>query len=525
MKAITGGCTCFERGAMKKMMILMLIMAASLPALSGDHPKREMRGVWIATVENIDWPSKPGLSARVQKREMIELLDLARSYNLNTVIVQIRPAADAFYPSALEPWSHWLTGEQGRAPEPEYDPLTFIIDECRERGLDIHVWLNPYRVLRDTAFAKTSPLHASKAHPDWLVTYGSLKYFDPALPPVRDHVARVVSDIVRRYDVDAIHMDDYFYPYRIAGAEFPDDHSFALYGGSFAPAQRDDWRRNNVDLIIRQLHDSIKAIKPHVQFGISPFGVWRNKSDDSTGSSTRAGQTNYDDLYADILKWQKNNWIDYVVPQLYWQIGFEIADYAILAKWWNDNSFGCPVHIGHALYRLDAGSSAPAWRASDQITKQISLNREYLQIDGSVFYSAKYLRTNPLGIKQQLTGELYKFPALCPENPRIKPIQAGLPGEVKLSRGLFCYKLSWKKGSDTRLFVVYQFDKEPYDFSDPANLFKVTPNTRIRIRKGKETRLKDHVYAVSALSITHVETAGVIAEKQRRKYFIRRYKM
>ncbi len=513
MKRLTGGCICLKRGVMKTMMILILIIAASLPALSGDHPKREMRAVWIATVENIDWPSKPGLPVRVQKREMIELLDLAKSYNLNTVIVQIRPAADAFYPSALEPWSHWLTGEQGRAPKPEYDPLAFIIDECRERGLDIHVWLNPYRVLRDTAFTKTSTLHASRAHPDWLVTYGSLTYFEPALPQVRDHVARVVSDIVRRYDVDAIHMDDYFYPYRIAGADFPDEQSFALYGGSYSPAQRDDWRRNNVDLIIKQLHDSIKAIKPHVQFGISPFGVWRNKADDSTGSATRAGQTNYDDLYADILKWQKNSWIDYVVPQLYWHIGFEIADYAVLAEWWNNNSFGCPVYIGHALYRLNDESSSPAWRTADQLTKQISLNREYPYIRGSVLYSAKYLRTNPLGIQQQLTGEWYKYPSLCPENPRIKPIQAGLPGEVKISRGICFYRLSWKKGPNTRIFLVYRFEKGQRDFSNTANIFKVTPEARIRIRKGRETRLKTHEYAVSALSITHAESTGVIAEE------------
>jgi uncharacterized lipoprotein YddW (UPF0748 family) len=496
---------------MRTLITLLLILTTSVPALSGDHPKREMRAVWIATVENIDWPSKPGLPARVQRREMIELLDLAQAYNLNTVIVQIRPAADAFYPSALEPWSHWLTGEQGRAPKPEYDPLTFIINECRERGLDIHVWLNPYRVLRDTAFSKTAALHATNAHADWLVTYGSLKYFDPALPQVRDHVARVVSDIVRRYDVDAIHMDDYFYPYRLAGADFPDEQSFALYGGNYTPVQRDDWRRNNVDLIIRQLHDSIKAIKPHVQFGISPFGVWRNAAADSTGSATRAGQTNYDDLYADILKWQKNSWIDYVVPQLYWHIGFEIADYAVLAEWWNNNSFGCPVYIGHALYRLNAESSAPEWRTPDQITKQISLNRNYPHIYGSVLYSAKYLRTNPLGIKQKLLGELYKYPSLCPVNPLIEPINAGLPEEVKLRRGIFCYKLSWKNGPHTRLFVVYRFEKGQQDFSDPALIFKVTPKNRIRIRKGKETRLKDHVYAVSALSITHDETTGIIA--------------
>jgi uncharacterized lipoprotein YddW (UPF0748 family) len=414
---------------------IAILVLAWFSVLEAQHaPKREMRGIWIATVENIDWPSKPALPVDVQKKEMLELLDLVKEYNLNTVILQIRPAADAFYFSSLEPWSQWLTGEQGKAPEPFYDPLAFVISECRKRGLDIHVWLNPYRALRDTALYIASPDHITNIHPELFLIYGGTKYFDPGLPLTRDHVARVVSDIVKRYDIDAIHMDDYFYPYRIAGESFPDDSSFADHQGVFTSDCRDDWRRHNVDLVIKQLHDSIRAIKPYVEFGISPFGVWRNMADDSTGSDTRAGQTNYDDLFADVLKWQKEGWIDYIAPQLYWQIGMKVADYKILADWWNRNAFGCALYIGHAIYRLDPESQTPSWRSSAEIINQIYLNRSLENIRGSLFYSARFLKSNPLGLKQNITKELYHYQALPPINSRIAPVMAELPSKTVIRK-------------------------------------------------------------------------------------------
>jgi len=277
----------------------------ALPLFSQYYPKYEMRAVWIATVSNIDWPSSSRLSVDEQKREIVALLDMVKDYNLNTVVLQIRPSADAFYPSKFEPWSQWLNGEQGKAPDPFYDPLEFTIGACRERGIDIHVWLNPYRAVTDTANI-TSAGHITIIHPEWFLTYGKTVYFDPGLPQTRDYVSSVVSDIVRRYDIDAVHMDDYFYPYRIANLSFPDDSSFATYPMGYSPDKREDWRRDNVNMIIRQLSDSIKKIKPWVEFGISPFGVWRNNDKDSLGSATKAGQTNYDDLYADVILWQKN---------------------------------------------------------------------------------------------------------------------------------------------------------------------------------------------------------------------------
>ena len=261
---------------MKRTLGLITILLVAINLFAAKYPKREMRAVWIATVANIDWPSSANLTVEQQQKEFIELLDLSKAYHMNTVVFQIRPAADAFYASKYEPWSQWLTGKQGKKPDPYYDPLTFASAECRKRGLDLHVWINPYRAVTDVSNNQTAPDHISNIHPDWFITYGKTKYFDPALPATRDFVASVVSDIVRRYDIDAIHMDDYFYPYRIAGSEFPDDLSFQAYHGSFNPNQKDDWRRNNVDLIIKQIHDSIKSIKPWVELGISPFGVWRN---------------------------------------------------------------------------------------------------------------------------------------------------------------------------------------------------------------------------------------------------------
>ncbi len=327
-----------------RILLCVLTAVITLPSFSQNYPKREMRAVWVATVANIDWPSKPGLSVEEQKKEFDDLINVVKEYNLNTIVLQIRPCADAFYSSAIEPWSRWLNGEQGKAPDPFYDPLDYAISRCRENGIDIHVWLNPYRAISDTSHV-TTPDHITKRHPEWFLTYGKTVYFNPGLQETRDYVTSVVCDIVRRYDIDAIHMDDYFYPYRIAGVDFPDDSTFAAFPREFTPDRKEDWRRDNVDLIICQIFDSIKAIKPWVEFGVSPFGVWRNIEKDSTGSDTKAGQTNYDDLYANILKWQEEALIDYVTPQLYWEIGKKVADYAILADWWSKNTLWLPAYI------------------------------------------------------------------------------------------------------------------------------------------------------------------------------------
>lgn len=493
-------------------LFLLLAIDASLEAK--EYPKREMRAVWIATVENIDWPSTSQLTVEAQKAEMISLLDSVKAYHMNTIVFQIRPDADALYASKLEPWSEWLTGKQGLAPNPWYDPLQFTINECRKRGIDIHVWLNPYRAIQNIDKTKAAPDHVSNTHPEWMLTYGNKKYFDPGIPEVRDHVARVVSDIVRRYDIDAIHFDDYFYPYKIAGTEFPDDNSFQKYSGSFGPQNKDDWRRNNVDLIIKQLHDSIKSIKPTVEFGISPFGVWRNKKNDPEGSETRAGVTNYDDLYADILKWQKERWIDYVTPQLYWYIGKEVADYAILAKWWADHSYGCNIYIGQAPYLISPESKDQAWRTSEEITKQLSLNRTIPEIKGSMFFSAKFLLKNPLSIQEKLMKDHYRYESLTPVNPLgvniipAKPVMAFLQKEGKN------VVLSWQKQENNSLFVIYRFKLlQRKKIDHPDKIIYVTSYNKLLLSAAKGYSPSRYKYVVTSLSPSHTESDPVKFKK------------
>jgi len=395
------------------------IIAAILFVVYAQHsfglqPKREFRGIWIATVNNLDWPSKPGLPVEKQKEELISMLNQLEALHFNAVIFQIRPAGDAFYPSQTEPWSYWLTGQQGKATSGNWDPLKFMIDECHKRGMELHAWMNPFRLSQNLT-AEFSSNSIAKRHPEWVITYGNKFYLDPGIPEVRNYLNGVVSEVVRKYDVDAIHFDDYFYPYPIAGQPFPDSESFKMYNWGFNSDQIDAWRRNNVDAIIESLSKTIKAIKPKLKFGISPFGVWKNYDEVKVpdGSSTKAGSTNYDNLYADVIKWQQKGWIDYLIPQLYWGIGHEKVDYITLANWWSERSFGRHVYIGHALYKLIDGQT-PAWKNSEELPEQIMIARRMKNIEGSAYFRMRYLDSNPLGFKDRLENDIYSEFALLP---------------------------------------------------------------------------------------------------------------
>jgi len=376
-------------------------------------PNYEFRGVWVASVENIDWPSKKTLTVAQQKEEYINLLNMHQANGMNALVVQIRPAGDALYPSQYEPWSEYLTGKQGLPPTPYYDPLEFMISETHKRGMEFHAWINPYRAVFNISKSSIAPTHITKLHPEWFVIYGDKKYFNPGIPEVREHTLRVIKDIVARYDIDAIHMDDYFYPYRISGKEFPDQKTFEQYGNGL---NKDAWRRSNCDSVIVQLYRTIRSANPRVKFGISPFGVWRNKSQDPMGSDTKAGQTNYDDLYADILLWLDKGWIDYVTPQLYWERGHKLADYDVLLKWWNDYGYGKHIYIGQGIYR--AGSNE-AWRNKNELPNQIQELRKYKTTQGSIYFSSKSFEKNPNGWNDSLKNNYYKYPALVPPMPWI----------------------------------------------------------------------------------------------------------
>jgi uncharacterized lipoprotein YddW (UPF0748 family) len=398
---------------MNRFSLLLLIFLIS--KITAAQTKPEFRGAWIATVDNIDWPSKKGLPVDSQKAEFIRILDLHKQNGLNAIIMQIRPATDAFYPSPYEPWSEWLSGVQGKPPSPYYDPLQFMIDETHKRQMEFHAWCNPYRADFSIGKASIASSHITKIHPKWFLNYGGKKYFDPGNKEAQQFVADVIKDITERYDVDAIHFDDYFYPYRIAGKEFPDSISYSLYGKGMT---KDDWRRSNVDSIIYKLFTIIRKTKLHVQFGISPFGVWRNANKDPRGSNTKAGQTNYDDLYADILLWLQKGWIDYVAPQLYWEFGHRAAPYEVLIDWWSKNTYGKNCYIGLGIYRANGRDSA--WKDSTLLPRQIELLRNTPKIQGMIFFSTKSFFNNPNGWNDSLRLNYFKEPALLPEIPWLK---------------------------------------------------------------------------------------------------------
>jgi uncharacterized lipoprotein YddW (UPF0748 family) len=383
--------------------------------LSMDN-KEEFRAVWIATVLNLNWPSATNLSPEVQKDEFIHLLDRAKEMGMNAVIVQVRPTADAFYPSHINPWSSYLMSQQG--VNPGYDPLLFMVEEAHKRNLEFHAWFNPYRVSMNIDRNQLVPEHPASVHPDWVVEYGGKLYYNPGLSEVREHVMESVKEVVRNYDIDGVHFDDYFYPYKVNGVDFPDEQTYQVYGkGRFT--DKGDWRRDNINQLVQFVSKVIKEEKPHVKFGISPFGIWKNKSTDPTGSETSGGES-YDAIYADTRTWIQQEWIDYVVPQIYWSIGFPAAAYEKLVSWWANEVKGYHVHlyIGHAIYKIAANT--PAWDNPDEIPNQISLNQQFPEVKGSVFFSIGDLLRNPLGVADRLQNDIYQEPALVPAMPWLR---------------------------------------------------------------------------------------------------------
>ena len=394
---------------MQKYFLSLLICCTLFITTGKTQTKPEFRGVWVATVDNIDWPTKGNFNSELQKAEFIKLLDMHQRNGINALIVQIRPAADAFYPSQFEPWSEWLTGKQGQPPVPYYDPLEFMITETHKRGMEFHAWMNPYRAEFTIGVSSISGTHITRLHPEWFLTYGDKRYFDPGNKAVQQYVADIVRDVVNRYPVDAIHFDDYFYPYRITGKEFPDNASYQQYGNGL---KRDDWRRSNTDSIIALLNRVIKLENKKCQFGISPFGVWRNaKTDPVNGSRTNGAVSNYDDLYADILLWLKMGWIDYVAPQLYWEFNHLAASYNVLLDWWNNHTFGRHCYIGLGIYKANTNK---AWRDPTQLPRQIDSLRSKPNVQGMIFFSSKSFENNPNGWSDSLRLNYFKEPTMTP---------------------------------------------------------------------------------------------------------------
>jgi len=491
---------------MKKTGQYLLIFILLFTALHTFGAKREMRAVWIATVANIDWPSQKNLSPRDQRIEMRNMLDSLVKNQINAIFIQIRPTSDAFYASSLEPWSYYLTGKQGKRPDPFYDPLQFIIEEAHKRCIEVHAWLNPYRVLNGDNLDILSKNHLYFKNKNLFVKYGDKYYFDPGLDETRQFLNQVVEDIVERYDVDAIHLDDYFYPYKIKGVDFPDDQTFKNYPRGFAPNQKDDWRRNNVNMVISELQNTIKSIKPWVEFGISPFGVWRNNDVDPRGSATRAGAQNYDDLYADILKWLQEGSIDYVVPQLYWEIGKKVADYEVLLKWWSENSYGKNLYIGLYASQLGSSKAPEAWRKGNELIRQLNMNKQYPQVDGAAFFSAKEFLKNKQGLTDSLRRGLYKYPALCPENRNIPGDPSAQPQDIRVVKDGENAFVIWDSvdeegGCAIAYYVVYAFKgKKVGDLNDPANIVAKTTENCLDLRELDKKFKGTYTFVVTAIN-------------------------
>ena len=486
----------------------LLLMAGGVFAqvqTGSAYPKREFRAAWIQSVNG----QFRGMPTEKLKQNLIGQLNSLQKAGINAIIFQVRPEADALYASRLEPWSRFLTGVQGKEPEPYWDPMQFMIDECHKRGMEFHAWINPYRT-KTTLKSELAPNHVYNIHPEWFVTYGDQLYFDPALPESRRHICMVVSDIVSRYDVDAIHMDDYFYPYPIKGKDFPDDASFARFGGGFS--NKGDWRRSNVNVLIKKLHETIREIKPWVKFGVSPFGIYRNESSDPLGSKTK-GLQNYDDLYADVLLWAREGWIDYNIPQIYWHIGHPVADYETLVKWWARNTENRPLFIGQSVMNT-VQNADPKNPSINQLPRKMALQRTYQTIGGSCQWPASAVVENAGKYRDALIAEYHKYPALPPvfdfmDNEAPAKVRKMKPVWTEDGYILFWTAPKYKEEMNRAVqYVVYRFnDKEKVNIDDPSHIVAITRDNfyKLPYEDGK-TKYR---YVVTALDRLHNESKSV----------------
>lgn len=488
-----------------KTLLTLLFACAILVLHAQEYPKREFRGAWIQAVNG----QFQGMSPQKMQETLISQLNILQEAGINAIIFQIRPEADALYASKYEPWSRFLTGVQGKAPNPYWDPLQFMIDECHKRNMELHAWINPYRA-KTKGTASIAGNHPTKLYPDRFIEYDGQLYFDPGFPENRAYICRIVKDILERYDVDAIHMDDYFYPYPSPGKTIRDDVSFAQYGTGYA--NREDWRRNNVNQLIKEMHETIRATKPWVKFGISPFGIYRNQKNDPNGSQTN-GLQNYDDLYADILLWVNNGWVDYNIPQVYWEIGHPAADYQELVKWWATHADNRPLFIGQDVMRTVKNADLQNPNIHQQARK-MQLQRSYPAIEGSCQWYAAAVVDNPGNYRTTLTRYYHRYPALQPLYPFI---DKKAPGKVRKVKDIWMsdgYVLFWtapkaKTEMDKAIeYVVYRFKKgEKRDIEDASKIVCITRNTfyKLPYEDGETT----YYYVITALDRLQNESKAV----------------
>ena len=490
-------------------LVLLACLALAAPVAAQSPPKHEFRGAWIATVVNLDWPSCRECTADQQKAQLIDILDGLKEAGINAALFQIRTEADALYDSPYEPWSYWLTGEQGAPPEPYYDPLAFAIEEAHKRGMELHAWFNPYRADRGSDYPKAAN-HVTNTHPEWILDFGSIQILDPGLPAVRDYVTSVVTDVVRRYDVDGVHFDDYFYPYPPNQISNEDAATYAEYGAGFNDIG--NWRRFNVFRFVRQVRDSIQAVKPEVVYGISPFGIWKNGV-----PAGIAGLDAYSVVYADAVAWMNDGLLDYLTPQLYWAFG-GAQDYGKLAPWWESVRNGRHLYPGHGLYRSERATFSGALFSASEVPDQIRLNRSLPGIDGSVFFRAKNITLyGSKGFADTLATDLYRYPALPPPmawKSQVAPeAPTGLEGAIPTDIGGGGLQLTWQAPEESvveaRFFAVYRVPEAEADdlaaaMQKAENLAGVTGET---VFHDVPPVSGTYTYVVTSVSPNSVESA------------------
>ncbi len=489
-------------------LILFLCVCLFSPLLSAQSvsPKREFRGAWLATVDNLDWPTR-GASPASQQAALIVILDKLKSNGINAVIFQVRPECDALYPSAIEPWSRWLTSVQGQAPNPLWDPLQFAIDESHKRGMELHAWFNPYRAVKSVGSYAIAASHVTNTHPEWILTFPStsLKILNPGLPQVRDYVASVCGDIVRRYAIDGIHADDYFYPYD-PKISWEDTTTFRQNSRGFTNIN--DWRRDNVNLLMKAVMDSILVLRPNVKFGMSPFGIWKNGVPSGVG-----GMDNYNDLFADPVAWMQNKWVDYITPQLYWKFSGG-QDYGALSSWWATVLNGRHLYTGNAPFHVSDGSFN-----ATELPRQLRYNRTVPGIGGAIHFRANVgINDNPQGFADSLKNDIYKYPAIPPTVSWKDTVRPNAPSNLKIDATGGVITLTWDApapaadGDGALRYAVYRFKTAapaPADRDDARNLIYLagTPTAvpAARIDAGNV----QYSFAVSALDKNNNESAGM----------------
>jgi len=495
---------------MRKLLLIVIFSIQGIMLFSQTtYPKREVRAAWIATVSNVDYPSSTSLSVASQKSEYIALLDKFKAVGINVVYMQVRPSCDAFYDNPNEPWSQWLNGTQGLAPSPLYDPLDFYVTEAHKRGMELHAWINPYRSVVSILSSSIAFSHVSVLHPAWNVTYNNIKILNPGLQDVRNYVKNVIMYIVNKYDIDGIHFDDYFYPYPQSGYVFNDAAAFASDPRGFT--NLDDWRRDNVNIFISMVHDSIKAAKSYVKFGVSPFGIWKSGT-----PSGVTGLSSYFEIYCDPINWLSNHKIDYVVPQLYWAIGGN-QDFNALSNWWGNQAQmnGRHCYTGMATYRMESSSSN--WSVNE-IKNQINIVRNYNnKVQGYSFFSATQINDNLKGLNDTLINNLHKYKCLVPPMPWLDSINPNPPVNVSASIASSYVNLNWQlptaasDGDSARYFVIYRFaDSLSVNLSDAKAIVGITPNDTTGFKDNYAIPTgANAVYVVTACDRLHNESTPV----------------